>query len=150
VIKRVVMWAVLSLLGVVLPTRADDAAKELEKLQGTWTVASVQDGGEERADEKSKKVSIVIKGDVFSFKMEGQPKTLDMKLKLDPSAKPKAVDLASTIREGQVAHGIYALDGDELKICWSRNAKARPDGFKTKPGDDRMFFTLKRVKAQDK
>jgi uncharacterized protein (TIGR03067 family) len=132
-----------------LPAWADDAAKELEKLQGTWTVASAQEGGTEQADEKSKKLSILIKEDLFSFKFEGQPKTLDMKLKLDPSAKPKAVDLASTIRNGQVAHGIYELDGDQLKLCWSRRGKTRPDGFSTKPGDDRIFLTLKRVKVQD-
>jgi uncharacterized protein (TIGR03067 family) len=137
-------------VGLVLVARSDDSAKDLEKLHGTWSVASAQENGKEQAEERTKKLSIVIKGDVFSFKFEGQPKTLDMKLKLDPSAKPKAVDLASTIREGQVALGIYELDGVQLKVCWSRNGKARPDAFSTKPGDDRIFFTLKRVKTPDK
>jgi uncharacterized protein (TIGR03067 family) len=134
----------------VPPGRADDASKELAKLQGVWSVTSAQENGKEQTDETTKKLSIVVKENVFSFKFEGQPKTLDMKLKLDPSAKPKAVDLASTVREGQVAYGIYELDKDELKVCWSRNGKARPDGFSTKKGDDRIFLTLKRASAQDK
>jgi uncharacterized protein (TIGR03067 family) len=135
---------------IVLPARGDETAKELEKLQGTWSVVLAQEGGKEQADEMSKKVSIVIKGDIFSFKVEGAPKSLDMKLKLDTTTKPKGVDLTSTIREGQVGLGIYELSGDELKICWSRNVKARPDGFSTKPGDDRIFLTLKRIKPRDK
>ena len=138
------------LLALALPAHADDAAKDLDRLQGAWSVASAQEGGREQADEMSKKLTIVIKGDVFSFAFEGQPKTLDMKLKLDPSAKPRAVDFASTAREGQVSYGIYELTGDELKVCWSRNGKARPDGFATKPGDDRLFLSLKRVMAKDK
>ena len=115
------------LLAVALPARADDGPKELARLQGTWSVASVQEGGKEQADEKSKNLSIVIKDDLFIFKYEGQPKTLDMKLKLDPTTKPKSANLASTMREGQVAYGIYELDGDELKVCWTKSGKA-PSG----------------------
>jgi uncharacterized protein (TIGR03067 family) len=137
-------------LSLTTSIRADEASKELETLQGIWSVASAQEGGKEQADEQSKKLSIVIKGDMFSFKFEGQPKTLDMKLTLDPSAKPKAVDLASTMGKSQVAKGIYELSGDELKVCWVRNAKARPGEFSTQAGDDRIFLTLKRVKAKDK
>jgi uncharacterized protein (TIGR03067 family) len=130
--------------------RAQDAAEQLEKMEGAWSVASAQEEGKEQTDEKSKKLSIVIKGDTLSFVFKGQPKTLDMKLKLDPSAKPATVDLISTIREGQVAQGIYELQGEGLKICWARNGKARPEGFSTKPGDDRIFLTLKRVNEKDK
>ncbi len=148
--QRICLLSVIA-LALTLPVRADDlGVKELEKLQGTWSVASAEENGKEQADEKSRKLTIMIKSDIFSFKFEGQPKTLDMKLKLDPSSEPKAVDLASTIRGGQVSYGIYELEGEELKVCWSRSGKSRPDTFSTKSGDDRMFLTLKRVKQQDK
>ena len=130
--------------------RAEDAAEQLEKMEGAWSVASAQEGGKEQTDDKSNKLIIVIKGDTLSFVFKGQPKTLDMKLKVEPSAKPATVDLISTVREGQVAQGIYELQGEGLKICWARNGKARPDGFRTKPGDDRIFLTLKRVNEKDK
>ena len=146
---RVTLLAALALV-LALPAWADEKAKELEKLAGTYSVASAQEGGKEQADDKSKKLNIIVKGDVFSFKFDGQPKTLDMKLKLDPTAKIKTVDLASTTREGQVAQGIYELDGDVLKVCWSRSGKDRPTDFSTKLNDDRIFMTLKRVKVQDK
>jgi uncharacterized protein (TIGR03067 family) len=128
------------------PARADEAAEDLKRLQGEWSIASAQEGGKEQADEQSKKVSIVIHDDVFSFKAEGQPKTLDMKMKLDPKASPKAIDLTSTITEGATSFGIYEMNGDELKVIWSRNAKPRPDAFSTKAGDDRIFLIFKRLK----
>jgi uncharacterized protein (TIGR03067 family) len=143
------VW-LLMVLAFTASVRAEDSsAQELEKAQGTWTIASAQEGGKEQSDEKFKKMTIIIKKDIFSFKFEGQPKTLDMKLKLDPASEPKALDLASTIQEGQVSFGIYELTGDELKVCWSRSRKPRPDAFRTKPGDDRIFLTLKRVKQTD-
>ncbi|MBA4064460.1 MAG: hypothetical protein C0501_12250 [Isosphaera sp.] len=147
--RSVARWSVL-LLALGPAAGADEPATDLKGLQGTWAVASAQEGGKEQAAEQSKRLSIVIDRDVFSFRFEGQPKALDMKLTVDPAARPKALDLASTVREGQVARGIYELAGDELKVCWSRNGKARPDGFATRPGDDRMFLTLKRVGAPDK
>jgi uncharacterized protein (TIGR03067 family) len=144
------MTFTIAVLFFPVSARAEDEAEQLEKMEGAWSVASAQEGGKEQTDEKSKKLSIVIKGDTFSFVFKGQPKTLDMKLKLDPSAKPAMVDLISTVREGQVALGIYELQGEGLRICWARNGKARPDGFSTKPGDDRIFLTLKRVNEKDK
>jgi len=147
---RVALSLALGLSALTITAAAEDAAKDLDSLQGTWSVTSTQEGGKEQADQQSKKLSIVIKKDVFSFKFEGQPKTLDMKLKLDPSTKPKAVEFISMIREGQVSHGIYQLDGDDLKTCWARYGKARPEGFTTKAGDGRIFLTLKRVQAPDK
>jgi len=138
------IWATAS------SAHADESAKELVKLQGAWSVATLQEGGKDQVDDNTKKLSIVIKEDIFSFKFAGQPKTLDMKLNLDPSSKPKGADLASTNRQGQVALGIYELREDELKICWSRNGKERPNDFKTNASDDRILMILKRLKTKEK
>jgi uncharacterized protein (TIGR03067 family) len=140
-------------IALVLPASliaADDAAKELEKLEGTWSIVSAQEAGKEQTDEKSKKLSIVIEKDSFIWKYEGQPKTVQVTLKLDPTTKPKSVDLVSTLGKKRAAFGIYELNDDVLKICWARNGKARPDEFTTEAGDDRIFLTLQRVKLQDK
>ncbi len=130
---------------------ADEAARELEKLQGVWAIASWEECGKEQSDEQTKKLTIVIKDESIAFKYEGQAKSLVMKLKLDPSAKPKAVDPVSTLREGQLAAmGIYERDGDELKLIWSRNGMARPEEFSTKRGDDRIFVKLRLIEAKPK
>lgn len=68
--------------------------------------------------------------------------------KLDPSKKPKAIDI--TDPEGDAGLGIYELDGDTLKICLvdDKNA-ARPTEFKV-TGKKTMLFTLKRAKDEKK
>lgn len=132
-------------------TRADDReAKEVEKLQGAWTLVSWQEGGKDRLDKQHPNLKVMIQKDVLSFRLENQPWKLDLKLKLDPSSTPQRVDLHSTIREGQVYHGIYELVSDELKICWSNSGRPRPESFNTQPGDGRFFLTLKRAKPPSK
>jgi uncharacterized protein (TIGR03067 family) len=130
--------------------RADDTARELERLQGVWAIVSWQEGGKEKqAENDSKNVTFVIKKDSLTFKHAAQPKALVMKLKLDPSTDPKAIDLITTIDGSpQTGKGIYNRKGDELKLIWARNGKARPAEFETKRGDDRIFVTLKLVKAK--
>ncbi|HVJ82241.1 MAG TPA: hypothetical protein VNC50_14330, partial [Planctomycetia bacterium] len=40
--------------------------------------------------------------------------------------------------------GIYAIDGDELKLCLATRGGARPTEFKTEAGRDRLLITLRR------
>jgi hypothetical protein len=41
---------------------------------------------------------------------------------------------------------IYALDGDELKLCLEAAGKPRPTKFESKPGDTTVVWVLKRAK----
>jgi uncharacterized protein (TIGR03067 family) len=128
----------------------DQAAKDLEKLQGTWLLASAEEGGQDQTDDTAKKLSIIVKGDILSFKHEGQPKTLDMKITLDPSKNPKTIDLLSTARKVEAAPGIYSVEGDNFKLCWGKIGMERPTDFSTKPGDQRILLRLKRQKTENK
>ena len=64
--------------------------------------------------------------------------------KLDPTAKPKAIDLVEP-NGSRNTPGIYELDGDTLKICIAEGQNAvRPTAFK--PDGMRMpVVTFKRV-----
>ena len=64
-------------------------------------------------------------------------------VKLDPSKKPKTADWAV---EGTdiVAKGIYEVDGDKLKHCYS--LKDRPTEFASKSGSEVTNAVTKRVK----
>jgi uncharacterized protein (TIGR03067 family) len=73
-----------------------------------------------------------------------------MKYILNPSAKPKAIDLEGGGADGGVAEGIYKLDGDELSICvisGMRNGKAAPRPTEFKASNDRKYalFVLKKI-----
>ena len=127
----------------VSPAIADDAEKELKKLVGTWeTVSQTRDGTESGADEiKGLTVVIDATGKWEAFK-DGSS-ILKGTVKLDPSKKPKSADWTV---EGTdiIAKGIYEVDGDMWKHCFS--LKDRPTEFASKAGSEITNAVMKRVK----
>jgi len=118
----------------------EDAAKDKEKLQGTWQVVGGEEQGEKIADAKLKMADMrfIIDGDKIR-KEKGKGGTF----KLDPTKKPKEIDLSD---DKETVKGIYSLDGDTLKFCVASAGNDRPTDFTTKKGDGRGLFVLKRDK----
>ena len=121
----------------------DDAATDLKKLAGTWEeVSHTADGKAKPADEvKGHTVVIDRSGKWEAFK-DGTS-LLKGTVKLDPARKPRAADWAI---EGSdmVAKGIYEVDGDTWKHCFS--LAGRPTEFGSKEGSGVYYIVLKRVK----
>jgi uncharacterized protein (TIGR03067 family) len=131
-----------------LPARADDAAADLKAMQGAWQLVEVATpDGPVPADEL-KGAKVTIKDDKLT--LEGlNPTKKEFSVKLDPSQKPKAIDLTALndAFKGKTTQGIYSLDGDTLKVCMgNKDTKARPKEFKPGKDGDLMVLTLKRVK----
>ena len=122
----------------------DDAEKDLKKLTGTWEeVSHVADGKAKTADElKGHTVVIDASGKWEAFK-DGTS-IIKGTGKLDPSKKPKAADWAIDGSD-MVAKGIYEVDGDTWKHCFSLTE--RPTEFGSKEGSGVYYVVLKRVKT---
>jgi RNA polymerase sigma-70 factor (ECF subfamily) len=105
-----------------------------EKIQGAWTFVSQELAGQPfvAADANSQ---YVFNGK--KLRWTGN----DWTFKLNAAKKPKEIDL---IMEKGVTKGIYALDGDNLKITLALGDKDRPTEFATKPGDGHYHAVLKR------
>jgi uncharacterized protein (TIGR03067 family) len=73
---------------------------------------------------------------------------LKAKIALDPSKKPKTIDYQMTdgFTKGKTQLGIYELEGDTFKACFSKPGDARPADFTSKPGDGRTSSIWKREK----
>jgi uncharacterized protein (TIGR03067 family) len=95
------------------------ANADQEKLLGNWTVVSGQEDGKALPPEKVKGSQVVITKDTFTCQEETQKRM--MTYKLDASTTPKQIELTTTegSDKGKTSHGIYALDGDALKICFT-------------------------------
>jgi uncharacterized protein (TIGR03067 family) len=121
----------------------DDAEKDLKKLTGTWEeVSHTADGKAKPADEvKGTTVVIDAAGKWEAFK-DGTS-LLKGTVKLDPAQKPRAADWAIDGTD-MVAKGIYEVDGDTWKHCFSLTA--RPTEFGSKEGSGVYYIVLKRVK----
>lgn len=127
--------------------------REQEQLQGTWTPVSAEKGGmkaSKQMQEDMKELRLIVKGDRIQLSEKGKVrKGVDVSFRLDPAAKPKAVDIVVGVEMGkpQVVKAIYSLDGDMLKVCYQPEVdKDRPREFKTRVGSEVMLVVFVREK----
>lgn len=106
------------------------AKHDLAQLQGEWSLASGNAGGQDLPANLLKNSRRVCKGDETTVVVAGE---LLMKAKfiLDPSKTPKAIDYKVTAgpNAGKSQLGIYELTGDSVKFCFAAPGKDRPKDF---------------------
>src|SRR5262245_29525086 len=125
--------------------RAATTKKELERLQGTWSlVAYEMDGKKIQGEDKS--FFFTFKGDKWSLHVGGRLSQGGTVTSIKVNEKFNAIDLL--ISEGGgigvTAISIYAVEGDTLKYVNSGGPRATE--FTTKLGDGRHYSTYRRVK----
>src|SRR5438309_1354517 len=131
-----------------LEIKVDAPPKKQEKekddtvlIQGTWKVVSAEFDGQ--ADGDLKDAKLIITGDEFRLvvadeeKFKVQPSLSNFgihigEFKLDPAKKPKTIDLTQGGKFPFFA--IYALDGDNLKLCVHRHGNTNPTEFTAHAG----------------
>ena len=136
--------------------RADDPAKaDLAQLQGTWAVMGREFAGKKASKEDIDKLKakITIKGDavtVTSLNLDEEVVVSSAKLKLDPTTKPKSMDIWFTEGPncGKTVAAIYDLDGDVLKVCIAigEGDDKRPTQFAGPTKPEWLYIEYKREK----
>jgi uncharacterized protein (TIGR03067 family) len=141
---RYAVLLVLTAIGGSFATDAkEDAIKaELDKLQGTWQLVSVETEGKAPSADLIKTVRVVISGSKHTVHVGDQSPAKDIPFTIDPTATPK--ETTDTLPDGMTIKGIYELDGDTLKSCVAPPGKDRPTEFEGKGGNTLRVF--KRVK----
>ena len=128
---------------------ADDQGKgDGEKLTGTWTCSSGINDGKALAQETVQKLRLTLTKDGGYKTERGKQVLFDSTYKIDPDKRPKHIDLIGTEGEnkGKAALGIYVLDGDTLKICYTMPGEGRPREFESKAGSGATLVVWKRRK----
>jgi uncharacterized protein (TIGR03067 family) len=146
----------LPLAAAPAPTpKENDPKREAEKLQGAWRSVSVETGSEKTDTDKH---VLTFDKSTFTFRWRKRILTAGT-FTIDPSKKPKAIDLTITETSlaaytGKVILGFYELEGDTLKWCYSdptsgpapgKGPRGRPQEFDPKEGSHTLF-TFKREK----
>ena len=140
---------------VPAPVRAE--AGERERLRGEWTLVrhAAPDGSVRGHRGNSLPDHFLLRFEGAKVVTEydhGDPSLeVESALALDPSSRPRRVDLtvtggsssAALDWKGQVRRGVYEIDGDRLLLCLSDDG-ARPSGFG--PGAGRDVYELRRVR----
>lgn len=141
----------LATLCISLANAADDEAikKDLAQLQGEWTMTSGSADGQPMPDAMRKEMKRLCKGDEITVMM-GTEVFLKAKFTLDPTKKPKTIDYEMTegYTKGKKQLGIYELNGDTFKACFSSPGVERPTELKA--GAGLTFSEWKRQQSDKK
>jgi uncharacterized protein (TIGR03067 family) len=130
----------VALIGV--PVFAEEKKADANPLKGKWEIVSASFNGN---------VSPMLKGRILKFgdgeftTYDGEEKGRTIAFALDPKADPKQIDLNRDGGETK-ALGIYAIDKDELKLCYAEPGADRPKKFESTVGGKMFLLVLKRVK----
>ena len=135
----------LSFLILIAAEPADEAKKELDKLQGEWVMTGLEIDGTVLPDEKFKDTTLRIKGDQYIVST-GKAK-YEVTIKLDPSQKPRHMDMEfpNGTCLPRVGKAIYKLEDDKLIIVRAQSTDGdRPREFGTWPDTGVFQVTWKR------
>ena len=81
-------------------TEDSATTKDLEGLQGTWSLVSAMEDGNSLAGDKVQETAIIIKDDTFRFPQLAEDATSKAgTFKLDATKTPKQLDTVSTEKE---------------------------------------------------
>ena len=123
----------------------DDAAKEQQRAQGTWTIVSVELDGKNLDGFEGAKA--VVKGDRVSVMFKQGFKLLRT-FKVYTDTNPRCVDFLNADGKGDASEGIYELKDNRLKVLVniSDGGKERPIDFADKGKKGHIFYVLERQK----
>ncbi|MCI0380550.1 MAG: TIGR03067 domain-containing protein [Gemmataceae bacterium] len=115
-----------------------------DMLQGMWKVTAAKTGRPVQEQEIVAMWAFRFEGDTMTLIVDGQ--NLDKQtFQLDPKTKPKQINLyLPTGSNPEVPLlGIYAIEGDRLKLSWSKiDGKFRPESFELAPGNKTRQVSL--------
>ena len=132
----------LMLASMIAPKAHSAAEKEEPSIEGVWRVVSVELAEQNVAGLEGAKLTL-LPGGKKTFEL---PSGVVEKgtYSVDASATPKRIDTTTEGREG-TEKGIYALEGQTLKLCIATRGGERPAAFETKAGTDLILIALKRA-----
>jgi uncharacterized protein (TIGR03067 family) len=139
---------VLMILSTTLCWAADAkeeaVKKEMDRLQGTWKILKSSKEGRAKSEEELKRMQVVIAGDKLTVKESTGGETTTP-FTIDPGKKPPTIDI--TLEKSKpTIYGIYELDKDTLKICFSLVGNKRPDKFVASENSGTGLLILQREK----
>ena len=119
-------------------------AKDGDSIAGTWLPSEAEFAGQPFPDEVRKTMKLVVQDDNYTVTVG--TKVDKGTVKLNPSAKPKALDITGTDgpNKGKTILAIYERDGDTLRVCYDVSGRGRPTEFKTQLGTQLFLVTYKR------
>jgi uncharacterized protein (TIGR03067 family) len=140
-------WFALAPCFLMIAAGSDDVARtDRELIQGSWKIVSITQDGEKEPDES-------VQGGRIEFSEAGYTVRANDQIgeqgtqSLDSTKQPKTIDFKITRGhdKGKTQLGIYQLEGDQLRLCFSDpGAIDRPKQFTSTPETRSILLVLRR------
>ena len=117
-----------------------------ENLHGIWQAISVVVSGEKFSGEDVNTIQLILTETRFTTRRGGET-LFDSSYSINAMKSPMEIEMIGTGGdfEGQPALGIYAFEGETLRLCYKMPGFARPAEVASAPGSGAFLITLKRV-----
>jgi uncharacterized protein (TIGR03067 family) len=124
---------------------AADKPDDAKALQGVWTPAKADLGGQPMAEAVLKSISLKLDNGKYQVFVGDKPDRGTYTL--DATSKPKSMTITGTDgpNHGKTFSAIYEHEGDTLRICYDLSGAKRPTEFKTIAGTRLCLGTYKRM-----
>jgi uncharacterized protein (TIGR03067 family) len=118
--------------------------EQLRALEGTWSFAHLEVGGDTIPTDMTRASRILIDGD--RFRTESPEATYEGVFNINVEAEPHEIDIdfVAGPEAGNRNLGIFRLDGEHLEICLDTLGKSRPTEFGTAGRSGHAFERLRR------
>ena len=125
---------------------AADPPDDAKAVQGSWTPAKADLGGQPMTEAVLKSISLKLDNGKYEVSVGGNPDKGTYTL--DSTSKPKGMTITGTEgpNHGKTFPAIYELKGDTLRICYDLSGTKRPTEFKSIAGTQLYLVTYKRKK----
>jgi uncharacterized protein (TIGR03067 family) len=122
------------LLWLGADVKSEAYRQDLEMLQGTWTVVSMEMDGKFLPEERRKKTKVTVQGEKFTF--DTGDDSHEGLYKIDPSKDPKELNIVVTRgdEKGKVYLAIYKFEDGKMIQGMRLDNKERPKQFTGKAG----------------
>ncbi len=125
---------------------SDEAAQKKEKarLVGKWTITKLTTP---KGDQDGPVGATLTFGKEGTLEYRKECETKKATFKLNPSAKPKEIDLVPEDDTNKTWRGIYEVKKDTLKICLDPSGDSqRPTKFEAPEGGSNVLIILEKAK----
>jgi len=122
-----------------------------ESLEGQWNCVSATVNGKPLSDSTVSRLRLTLTKEHYKTE-KGSEVLFDSTYSTDSKTNPKQITMIGTEGdlEGKEAQGIYALEGETLRICYTMPGHARPKAFESNPGSEAYLIVWKRQKPDAK
>lgn len=145
--SRSLLSALLLLCVAADGRRDEETRKDLKRIQGTWAFVLIEEEGRRKSQRELKgmedRLYWTFKGYDLMRNLGDEPAR--GKFTLDATKQPREIDLFDYAGKGKTIRGIYAFEGEQLRICLgSGKSGERPQTFASPPKSGQVHFLLKR------